>query len=76
MERLEGKVVNCLKLLGMLTKKVVLDVIDTLPQEFDAKDAIEKILLIDKIDIGLRQSDEGKVISFDEAKTRLAKWLR
>jgi hypothetical protein len=60
----------------MLTKKVVLDVIDTLPQEFDAKDAIEKILLIDKIDIGLRQSDEGKVISFDEAKTRLAKWLR
>ena len=59
----------------MLTKKEVLDSINSLPVEFDAEDAIEKIVLLEKIHIGLAQSDAGNVLTIEDAKTRLKKWL-
>ena len=59
----------------MLTKKEVLETIDTLPQKFEAEDAIEKIILLEKIHIGMEQSASGKVVSATDAKLRLKKWL-
>jgi hypothetical protein len=59
----------------MLTKKELLESLSTLPTEFEAEDAIEKIILLEKIHIGLTQSAEGKVVSIDDAKKRLNKWL-
>ncbi len=61
--------------LTMLTKKELLESLSTLPTEFEAEDAIEKIILLEKIHIGLTQSAEGKVVSIDDAKKRLNKWL-
>lgn len=60
----------------MLTKKEVLDSINSLPAKFDAETAIEKIILLEKINIGLKQSNEGHVVTTDKAKTRLKKWLK
>ncbi len=60
----------------MLTKKEVLESINARPSKFEAEDAIEQIVLLEKIQIGLAQSAEGKVVSMDDAQKRLKKWLK
>ncbi len=60
----------------MLTKKEVLESLDSLPQKFEAEEAIEKIILLEKIHIGLEQSKSGKVVSTADAKLRMKKWLK
>ncbi len=45
-----------------------------MPSKFEAEDAIEQIVLLEKIQIGLKQSAEGKIVSMDDAKKRLKKW--
>lgn len=60
----------------MLTKKEVLESINALPPTFEAEDAIDKIVLLEKVRIGLEQSEAGKVVSMGDAKIRLKKWLR
>jgi hypothetical protein len=74
-KRGEGVGMFFLLTLTMLTKKELLESLSTLPTEFEAEDAIEKIILLEKIHIGLTQSAEGKVVSIDDAKKRLNKWL-
>jgi len=60
----------------MLTKKKVLESIQTLPERFEAETAIEQIVLLEKIRIGLEQSENGKIFSKEETKKRLKKWLK
>ncbi|HKB44991.1 MAG TPA: hypothetical protein VKC90_11400 [Chitinophagaceae bacterium] len=60
----------------MLTKNEVIKSLQTLPNQFQAEDAIERIILLEKIRIGLQQSEGGKVVSKDQAKKRLKKWLK
>ena len=60
----------------MLTKKEVLASLKSLPETFDAETAIEKIVFLEKIRIGMEQSEAGNVVSKEEAKKRLKKWLK
>jgi predicted transcriptional regulator len=60
----------------MLTKSEVLKSINSLPGKFEAEDAIERIVLLEKIRLGIEQSKAGKVVSKEEAKKRLKKWLK
>ncbi len=60
----------------MLTKNEVIKSLQSLPDKFQAEDAIERIVFLEKIRIGLEQSDNGKVLSKDKAKKRLSKWLK
>lgn len=60
----------------MLTKKEVLESIKSLPEKFDAETAIEKIILLEKISTGLGQSESGNVVSKEEARKKLKKWLK
>ncbi|MEM8526059.1 MAG: hypothetical protein AAGG68_15580 [Bacteroidota bacterium] len=59
----------------MLAKTTVIDTIQQMPSEFSLEELMEKLILIDKIEIGLQQVKEGKTFSHEEAKKRLAKWL-
>lgn len=59
----------------MLTKKEVIKSLQALPNKFNAEEAIERIVLLEKIRIGLQQSEQGKVVSKEEARKRLKKWL-
>ena len=60
----------------MLTKKELLKSFKDMPEHFEAEEAIEKIVLLEKIRIGVEQSANGKVISEQQVKKRLSKWLR
>jgi hypothetical protein len=60
-----------------MKKNQVLDTLNSLPEEFDAEQLIERIIFIDKVEQGLKDGREGKVISLDEAKQRFqAKWSK
>lgn len=60
----------------MLTKKKVISSIRELPEKFSAEEAIERIILLQKIEKGILQSDNNQVVSTSEAKERIKKWLK
>jgi len=60
----------------MLTKKKVLKSLKDLPEKFSIDVIIDRIILLQKIEIGLEQSIAGKVHSTENAKKKLKKWLK
>ncbi|MBS1545915.1 MAG: hypothetical protein JST38_19960 [Bacteroidetes bacterium] len=60
----------------LLDKKTVLRSLKSLPDRFNADDAIERIIILEKIAAGIADSEAGRTISLDEAKKRMAKWLK
>jgi len=59
----------------MLTKELVKEQIENLPNEFSIEDLIEKIILIDKIETGLKQSDNNETITEEELDNEIEKWF-
>ncbi len=57
-------------------KQIVLKTAEDLPTGATLDDAIERMLLLYKIQKGLQQADVGQTLSHDEAKGRLQKWLK
>ena len=64
------------KLKKMLSKKKIIKTIESLPDKFSIEDVIDRIVLLQKIEIGLEQSDRGDTYSTKEAKKKLKKWLK
>jgi hypothetical protein len=59
----------------MLTKQVLKQTIDKLPISFTIDELLDKLIFIEKINEGIRQSEEGKISSKREAK-KTSKWLK
>ncbi|MEZ4934392.1 MAG: hypothetical protein R2788_19980 [Saprospiraceae bacterium] len=60
----------------MLVKEKVLEIIQSLPNEFSIDEVVEKLIVLQKIETGLQQVEEGKTLPTKEAKEKLKKWLR
>ena len=60
----------------MLTKRSVLKSLQALPNSFEAEQAIEQIVLLEKIRIGIEQSEQGKLHTKEQVKKKLKKWLK
>lgn len=62
----------------MLTKEKLLAFIEAMPEEkFSHIDILlERIVLLDEIEKGEKNIEEGKVASYEEAKQKLAKWQK
>ncbi len=60
----------------MLTKATLNQAVKTLPESFSIDQLLEKLILINKVEHALKQSDEGKTVSTEELKQRLQKWLK
>ncbi len=60
----------------MHTKQQMLKAIEDLPEDANVADALERLYLLYKIDKGVEQADAGRLISQDEARQRMAKWLQ
>jgi predicted transcriptional regulator len=56
-----------------MNKEKVIETLEKLPQEFSVEELVDRLLFIDKIDRGLKDVEEGKVISLEEAKDRASK---
>jgi predicted transcriptional regulator len=60
----------------MLTKDKIKKTIDALPDDFTLEDLFEELILIDKIEQGMRDVEEGNVLTDEQARKKLGKWLK
>ena len=60
----------------MLVKEKVLETIESLPDEFSLDELFERLILLEKINTGLQEVEEGKVVSQEEAKEKMKKWQK
>jgi hypothetical protein len=60
----------------MLTKEQILQSLKDLPDTFSIDEFFDRIILLNKIEIGLEQSISGKVNTTDQARDKLKKWLK
>jgi predicted transcriptional regulator len=59
----------------MSTKEAAIEMIRELPAEASIEDIMHELYVQAKIEKGLKQVAEGKVVDHDEVKRRLSKWL-
>jgi hypothetical protein len=58
-----------------MKKEQVKGILENMPNEFDIEDLVERLLFIQKVEIGIKNSQEGKTITLSEAKERFFdKW--
>lgn len=50
--------------------------INTMPDNFTVDQVIEEIILIDKIEQGIKDANEGRVYTTEQVKEKLNKWLK
>ncbi|MEQ8304711.1 MAG: hypothetical protein RIB47_15055 [Cyclobacteriaceae bacterium] len=60
----------------MITKERLLNAINRLPEKFSIDDVLDELLLIQKIENGLEQSENGNVISDADLDRELPEWLK
>jgi predicted transcriptional regulator len=59
----------------MLTKTKVIDTVNALPDTFPVDEIIERLLLLAKIEAGLNDSKNNRIVSEEELTKRLPAWL-
>lgn len=60
----------------MITKTRLKEQIEHLPEEFNIDELIDRLLVIEKIERGIRQSDMGEKISEQELDKEIGKWCK
>ena len=60
----------------MLTKEKIHFTIDKLPDNLTIDQVIEDLILLDKIEQGIKDADEGRVFTTDVVKEKLSKGLK
>lgn len=60
-----------------MKKHTVIETLDSFEDEFDTELLIEKLLFIEKVEKGLKDIEEGKVIEYEEVKQKFFdKWSK
>jgi ABC-type uncharacterized transport system ATPase subunit len=57
-------------------RETVQQVVGELPEEVDVDTLVEKLYLLEKLELGEQQLARGEGIPHEEAKKRLEKWLK
>ena len=57
-------------------KENIIQMLKNLPEDISLEDIIEAIYVRQKIEKGLKDSNEGNLYTHEEAKERLEKWLK
>ena len=60
----------------MLTKTTVKKQLEKLPEEFTLDDLVEQLILIQKIEKGLKDSEENHILSEKELDQEIDKWFK
>ncbi len=59
----------------MLLKKEVMKTMKEMPDEFSVDEAIDRLILLNKINKAKEEIKQGKGLTTDQAKKKLKKWL-
>jgi predicted transcriptional regulator len=60
----------------MLTKRSVIKTITRFPDNFSIDELVDKMILLEKIEKGIQDADNGRVISEDELEKRIEEWSK
>jgi predicted transcriptional regulator len=60
----------------MAMREEMVKAIQDLPADATIEDAMERLYLLAKIERGLAQAEAGQKVSQEEARRRMARWLR
>ncbi len=60
----------------MLIKAKVLDTVQRFPDHFSIDDLVEKLLILERVEKGDKQSIENKVISETELEKEINEWFK
>jgi len=60
----------------MTAKEKVIQAVQALPDDASIEEAMARLLLLAKVEKGLRQADAGELLDHDLVKERMGKWLR
>ncbi len=60
----------------MLNKSTVIKTLTNFPDSFSVDELMERMILIDKIEKGIKQAESNQVISDEELESEIAKWLK
>ena len=60
----------------MTTKEKMIQAVQDLPDDASVEDAMERLLLLAKVERGITQADQGETLSHQAVKDRMAKWLK
>lgn len=60
----------------MLTKTSVKKQLEKLPEEFTLDDLVEQLILIQKIEKGLKDSEKNHILSEKELDQEIDKWFK
>lgn len=60
----------------MLTKEKIQNTLKDLPENPEIELVIEKLILLDKIEKGLKDVSEGNVYTGEQVREELKKWLK
>ncbi len=60
----------------MLTKEKIQKTIEDLPDKPELEQVIEKLILLDKIEQGIKNADDNIVFSGEQVRDELKKWLK
>ncbi len=52
-------------------KSKIVRAVEELPEDATIEDAIERLVFLHKIEVGLKQAEEGKTVPLDEVEGRL-----
>jgi predicted transcriptional regulator len=58
------------------TKQQILKAIEALPDDAEVADALDRLYLLYKVERGIRQADRGELLTQEEVRERMAKWLK
>jgi predicted transcriptional regulator len=59
----------------MTKKQTILKALEDLPDEVTVDQAIERLILLYKVERGLQQAQTGQKVSQEEARNRMSRWL-
>lgn len=59
-----------------MKKATVIHALNELPGEFKLDALLERLIVLEKIDAGLKEAKAGKTISHESVKKMVAKWQK
>ena len=57
-------------------KQSAIEVIENLPDDSSYEDIMERLYFLQKVEAGLKDIEDGRVVPHEEVKKRLARWLK
>lgn len=60
----------------MLTKTKLIEQIEKFPEEFSIDELVERLILIEKVELGLKQSENGEIVSDSDLDKEIEQWFK